>query len=305
MTETQGFSTPVLFMIFNRPDTTAQVFETIRALKPRFLYVAADGPRLDRVGEAERCLEVRKIIEKVDWDCKVQTLFREKNLGCRHAVSSAVSWFFDQVEEGIILEDDCLPDPSFFTYCSELLEKYRFDTRIMHIGGTNYQNGNKRGDGSYYFSRYPHIWGWASWRRAWKHYDVAMGKFPEFSEKNTIKDLWSDPKMQKAWMTNLQAVYDGKIDTWDHQWTFALYAQNGLSILPNVNLISNIGWGPGATHTTDLSNRLSLMRSHDIGPITHPRLIVGETNADRFGFYRFFDPTFLDKVKHRLSRVWK
>ena len=305
MTEKQGFSTPILFMIFNRPDTTAQVFEKIRALRPRFLYVAADGPRADRSGEAERCHETRKIIEAVDWDCQVKTLFRDENLGCRNAVSSAVSWFFDQVEEGIILEDDCLPDPSFFTYCAELLEKYRRDDRIMHIGGTNYQDGNKRGDASYYFSRYPHIWGWASWRRAWKHYDVAMTKFPEFREGNVIQTLWSDQKMQKAWMTNLQATFDGKIDTWDHQWTFSMWMQKGLSILPNVNLISNIGWGPGATHTSDLSSRLSMMSTGSLDQLVHPRAVVFEPNADQYSFYKYFNPTLLEKIKHRLSRVWK
>jgi hypothetical protein len=173
-------NTPVLFLIFNRPNTTEQVFEAIAKAKPRCLFVAADGPRTDKEGEAEKCQAVRDIIKRVDWDCEVKTLFREQNLGCKEAVSSAITWFFEQVEEGIILEDDCLPSDSFFSFCAELLEKYRDDKRIMMISGDNFQDGIQRGDASYYFSSVPWIWGWATWRRAWRLYDREMQTFPSF-----------------------------------------------------------------------------------------------------------------------------
>ena len=167
-------NTPVLFLIFNRPETTEIVFSVIRKAEPPRLYVAADGPRPDYPNDAESCEIVRAIATDVNWDCKVKTLFRDQNLGCKLAASKAIDWFFEQELEGIILEDDCLPDQSFFWFCQELLGKYRDDTRIMHIGGTNFQFGKERTKYSYYFSRYAHVWGWASWRRAWKFYDVEM-----------------------------------------------------------------------------------------------------------------------------------
>ena len=167
---------PILFLIFNRPETTKKVFSAIKEVQPPRLYIAADGPRSEQPDEADHCELARTIATKVDWDCEVKTLFRDQNLGIRIAVSQAIDWFFEQEPEGIILEDDCLPDQSFFWFCKELLEKYRNDTRIMHIGGTNFQFGKNRTNYSYYFSRYAHIWGWASWRRAWEYYDEKLKK---------------------------------------------------------------------------------------------------------------------------------
>ena len=167
---------PVLFLIFNRPETTIQVFSAIKKAQPNRLYIAADGPRPEYPDEVNHCKIARTIATNVDWDCEVKTLFRDQNLGCRLAVSQAIDWFFEQEPEGIILEDDCLPNQSFFWFCKELLEKYRNETRIMHIGGTNFQFGKNRTNYSYYFSRYAHIWGWASWRREWKYYDEKLKK---------------------------------------------------------------------------------------------------------------------------------
>jgi hypothetical protein len=158
-------------MIFRRPDFTSRVFEQIRNVRPARLYIAADGPRSGREGEQQLCIETRAIIEQIDWDCELKTLFREKNLGCKMAISSAIDWFFEQEEEGIILEDDCLPNQSFFRFCDTMLEKYRNDDRIRHISGCNLQHGKKWGTASYYFSNLTHAWGWANWRRVWKDYD--------------------------------------------------------------------------------------------------------------------------------------
>ena len=160
-------STPVLFLIFNRPELTEKVFQKIQDAQPKYLFVAADGPRDNKYGEKDLCEKTRAVVlENITWECEVKTLFRTENLGCRTAVSSAINWFFENVEEGIILEDDTVPDNSFFSYCQALLEKYRNHEQIMMITGDNFQDGIKRGNGSYYFSRYVHIWGWASWRRA-------------------------------------------------------------------------------------------------------------------------------------------
>jgi len=204
--------TPVLFLIFNRPNTTQKVFNAIRQAKPKQLFVAADGPRKGKEGEKEKYEQAREIIEQVDWNCEVRTLFREKNLGCKIAASSAIDWFFENVDEGIILEDDCLPSQSFFRFCQELLEYYRDDTRIMMISGNNFQFGKVRGEGSYYFSKYAHVWGWATWRRAWKHYDVNMKNFEDFLKSNQIINIFKIKQQQKYWMKILQLVYDYKID---------------------------------------------------------------------------------------------
>ena len=272
--------TPVLFMIFNRPDTTQKVFNAIRQAKPRQLFVAADGPREGKEGEKEKSEQTREIIKQVDWDCEVKTLFRDKNLGCKVAVSSAIDWFFENVEEGIILEDDCLPSQSFFWFCQELLEHYRNNTKLMHISGNNFQFGKIRGKGSYYFSKYAYIWGWATWRRAWKDYDVNMKNFPKFKIENQINNVFNIKQQQKYWTKIFQIVFEGKIDTWDYQWAYSCFINNGLCITPNYNLVSNIGFGENSVHTKDSNNILSNMEVKDIKNIIHPNFIILDQEAD-------------------------
>jgi len=175
----QEFNTPILFLVFNRPNTTQRVFNVIRQVKPKQLFVAADGPRRDKGADEEKCEATREIVKQIDWDCEVKTLFREENLGCGKAVSSAITWFFENVEEGIILEDDCLPNLDFFGYCEELLDRYRDNREVMFIGGDNFQKGKKWGDASYYFSAYNHVWGWATWKRTWDIYDFKLDSINE------------------------------------------------------------------------------------------------------------------------------
>ena len=236
-------TTPVAFLIFNRPHFTERVFAAIAAAKPPKLLVVADGPRPDRQGEAEQCDATRHIIERVDWDCQVLTNYSNAHLGCKRRVSSGLDWVFGTVDEAIILEDDCLPHPSFFRFCQELLQRYRDDERIAQIGGVNFQRGRRRTDYSYYFSRYAHIWGWASWRRAWRHYDVALKAWPLIRNGSWLGDMLGNPKEVRYWQDIFQAVFDEKIDTWDYQWLFASWLQNALTVLPSVNLVSNIGFG--------------------------------------------------------------
>lgn len=281
--------TPVLFIIFNRPDTTERVFEEIRKAKPSKLFVAADGPRSDKEGEYEKCQLTRKIIEKVDWDCEVKILFREKNLGCKNAVSSAITWFFENVEEGIIVEDDCLPTQSFFTFCEKLLEKYKYDDRIMHISGEN-PISVEFGDASYYFTKTAHIWGWASWRRAWNLYDVEMKSYPEFVNNKKINEVFDKEPYKKFWLKIFNRVTEGKINTWDYQWMYTLYTHNGLSIIPNKNMISNIGFNTEATHTAEHDTSLANRHAFEIEEIIlHPSTIEQNNEAmdiimkERFG----------------------
>jgi hypothetical protein len=278
--------TPILFLIFNRPDTTQQVFDEIKKAKPSKLYVAADGPRKNMENEEMLCAETKKIIEQVDWECELKTLFRDENLGCKIAVSSAIDWFFDQVEEGIILEDDCLPSSTFFKYCEELLEKYRNDERIMMISGDNFQDGIVRGNGSYYFSKNVHIWGWASWKRAWNKYDVKMKTYPDFKKQNQIINVFSNRLIQAHWILMFDSVFSGKTDTWDYQWAYAVLANGGLSIIPNVNLISNIGFDDRATHTLNAVDRYSKMDIYKIDDISDPLFILQDNAADEYYFFK-------------------
>ena len=274
------FSVPILFIIFNRPDTTKRVFEAIRNIKPTKLYVAADGPRLGKDGEAKLCEEARQTTEAIDWPCEVYRKYSDNNLGCKIGVSGAITWFFDNIEEGIILEDDCLPDLSFFYFCQELLNKYRNIGKVKMISGDNFQFGKKCGDASYYFSNFPHIWGWATWRRAWKEYDIDMKTYPLFKKSNHISQIFKNKKLQKYWMNLFEKLHDDKVDTWDGQLVYSIYDNDGVTILPNVNLISNIGFSENATHTKVLDDILSEIPTGKIETIIHPKEILVNEVAD-------------------------
>lgn len=299
-----ALKTPVLFLVFNRPDTTKLVFEAIREAKPPRLYVASDGHRITKEGEAERVHEVRAIATNVDWDCEIKTLFRDENLGCKYAVSEAVSWFFQHEEQGIILEDDCLPSQSFFWFCEELLEKYKNDLRVWHISGDNFQDGIKRGQGSYYFSKFNHIWGWATWANRWSKYDVEMNSYDTFLSNNLMYDLFELDQDKKYWSSIFEKAFKGEIDTWDYQWTYTVWVNSGLSILPNINLVSNIGFGLNATHTKELESQHSNMSRYDLCfPLTHPIFMVKDLDADKYTANRNFSKAkLLKKVFNKLKR---
>lgn len=291
----------IIFIIFNRPDTTRLVFETIRAARPERLLIVADGPRPDRDGEAERCAQARAIVEEVDWPCLVEHNYSDTNLGCRVRVATGITWAFEQVEEAIILEDDTLPHPSFFRYCVELLDRYRDDERVMVITGDNFQRGIQRGSASYYFSKYNYVWGWATWRRAWRHYDVEMRDWPSFRDSQAFHDLASTERELQYWTDVLDQAYAGEIVTWDYAWTLTCWRMNGLSAMPNVNLVSNIGFRSDATHTTDAESWLNTMSSGDIGELRHPEVVSRNIEADAHMFLTTFVPT--TKPKSRLRQL--
>jgi hypothetical protein len=272
----------VLFVVFNRPDTTSQVFEQIRIAKPRRLYLAADGPRKNFPDDTLSCIQTKEIVQNVDWECEVKTLFREENLGCKNGVSAAVTWFFDQEEEGIILEDDCLPANGFFKFCDTLLEKYRNDTRIRHITGCNLQQGKKWGDGSYYFSNRTHVWGWAGWRRAWKDYDKNLDKYDANEIRDKMQNIYPDPVVVDCWVNIFKELKEGKINSWAYQLDFINFFNNGLIIIPNENLISNIGFRANATNTFDVDSVFANVPLSDIEDILDPLFIVPEKQADLF-----------------------
>ncbi len=257
-------NTAVLFLIFNRLDTTQQVFESIRKAKPPRLYIAADGARALKEGESEKVEAVRDyVMTNIDWECQVMTLFRETNMGCKYAVSSAISWFFSQEEQGIILEDDCLPSQSFFWFCEELLEKYKNDQRIMMVSGTNYLlDVRDEIDGGYLFSRHFSIWGWATWRRAWNTYDVELDFCTdEFIARRDYSYLALNGRLERFYKNCLELIRDKRVDTWDYQWVFNCIYNYGLSIVPPVNLISNLG--VEGAHASGLTEN-NFLKTYDV-----------------------------------------
>lgn len=279
---------PVLLLAYNRADLTRVVFSTIRGVRPRHLFVAADGPRPDRPDDPSKCAAARAETEAVDWPCEVQRRYLRRNLGCGRAVSSAISWFFDQVEEGIIVEDDVLPDASFFPFCAALLQRYRDQPRVMHIGGINLQFGRRRGWASYYASRYSHIWGWATWRRAWRHYDYRLDRLAEFGETRRIDTISPDAREQRFWMDTFGTHRQGLIDNWDAQWLFTVWDRDGIALLPNRNLICNIGVGPEATHTVRMNPRYVRMPTRPLRWLVHPGSLEPNRAADAFTFQTLF-----------------
>jgi len=281
--------TPVAFLVFNRPDTTERVFDEIRKAKPPVLLVVADGSRPGRPDESRQCEAVRAIIEQVDWKCEVLKNYSDVNLGCKRRVSSGLDWVFENVDQAIILEDDCLPHPTFFRFCEELLEKYRDDERVMHISGTNFQSGRERDIYSYYFSNYGSIWGWASWRRAWNLYDLDMKLYPEIKEKKYLLDICGNRHEMKFREEIFDAVFFNGLNTWDYQWTFARLVNSGLSIVPHMNLISNIGFGgKNSTHISSKTDVRSNMPVFAIDfPLLHPPFMIRDKISDD-RFYRKF-----------------
>lgn len=229
----------VLFLIFNRPDTTQAVFEEIRKAKPPRLYVAADGPRDSRDGEVEICRKTRAVVESIDWACDVKTLFRENNLGCRNAVSSAIDWFFDNEEDGIILEDDIVPAPEFFEYCDLMLDRYRDQPKVMMISGFNPLGAGVESS-QCFFSQNPTIWGWATWRTRWKLYDVTMSDWLPCAFIQLMKSKLP-LHLLEYFLDAYQKTKEGLLNTWDYQWTWRIQERDGLVVKPVANLITNIG----------------------------------------------------------------
>lgn len=294
----------VALFIFNRPDTTREVFARIAAARPRRLLIVADGPRASRPDEARLCRETRAVVEQVDWDCDVRTNFADENLGCRARVSSGVDWVFSTVDEAIILEDDCLPDPTFFRYCAELLARYRDDDRIALIGGVNVQPPARARDDSYYYSQYAHIWGWASWRRAWRSYDVTMANWPAMRPTPALERITGTAKSARGWRDRFDAVHAGTIDTWDYQLVFANWSQHRLCITPGRNLVSNIGFRADATHTSSDSELANLPSGPMTFPLRHPPVVVPDFVADRYTQRRFFDsPSVARRARSAARRI--
>lgn len=298
---------PILFLTFNRPDHTRVVFERIRKAKPKKLYISSDGPRANRPQEESTVMEIRNfLIPAIDWPCEVQTRFNSKNEGCKAAISNAISWFFEREEAGIILEDDCLPADSFFRYCEELLIRYKDESSVMMISGDQFLPPGEMGNlqESYYFTTLPHIWGWATWRRAWQAYDFAMGDWPK--NKTMIQRNASLPFFTlRKFSGNFDRVKNGLIDTWDHQWTYSIWKNGGMSICPKSNLVSNIGFGPSATHTKNAESDLNGMPIVELSfPLVHPLRIKNNAVLSRKSL-RWTGSSWISRAKYAMKILLK
>jgi hypothetical protein len=282
-----SFDVPIAFCIFNRPKLTAAVFKEIRRRRPRRLLIVGDGARADRPDDERLVAESREIAAQVDWDCTVETHYSDVNLGCRRRMASGLDWAFSKAERLIILEDDCVPNESFFTFCKELLDRFSDDERVMMISGNNFQPEPVSTD-SYYFSRWAHIWGWASWRRSWRFFDLSISQWPIVRDSGLIGSMVDSRQELEYWKPIFEQVHCGSIDTWDFSWMFNCWLQGGLTVLPQVNLVRNIGFGADATHTSDQNSPLANLSTSKLEFWRHPSHMVRNRPADEYSFHTLF-----------------
>lgn len=294
---------PVALIIFRRPELTARSFAAVRAARPARLFVIADGPRPGVAGEAERCAAARAITEQVDWPCAVTRIYAETNMGLRRRVESGLDAVFAAAERAIVLEDDCVPEPSFFRFCAELLARYADDERVMAISGDNYQVGRPPGPFSYSFSRYPHCWGWATWRRAWARYDGPMADWPALRDGPWLARLLGSGRAVRYWRRTFDAVYAGRVDSWAYRWTYSCWRHGGLTALPAHNLVRNIGFGEGATHTAVATPFADLATKPLDFPLRHPPAVAADARADARTQRTLFDPDLPTRLVRRLRRL--
>jgi hypothetical protein len=274
--------TPVVLVVFKRPDTTRKVFEAISKARPARLLVIGDAPREGRPEEVEACNEVREIVARVDWPCEVSSNFSKNNLGCKGRILSGLDWAFSLVEEAIILEDDCLPDPSFFPFCQEMLERYRGDARVASITGTCFGERFLKTKESYYFSQLGGIWGWATWRSEWQRYDRHLADWPTLKSDKMLAEIFDNPKVVAFWTDIFDAMHDNKgPNVWSYQWFYTRLKNNSLNIVPSVNLVTNIGFGADATHTNHADSRLVLPARTMNFPLRHPSSFIPLRSVDR------------------------
>ena len=274
---------PVLLLGFNRPDKLSRAMEPLRQVRPEQVFIAVDGPRADRPGEADKCRETQLAAEAmIDWPCKIHRLYRSSNLGCRQAVAGAIDWAFQQVEELIIIEDDCVLDPSFFAFCEVLLDRHRHDEHIFNIAAVNFQQGHRRGDGDYFASKYPHCWGWATWKRCWRQYTHELDGLEAALENQATE------RERNYWRLIHDKCVKGKVDSWAYRWTFRCWQHGGVTLLPNVNLVHNIGFDDEATHTSQAPGTTRQVES--LASFREPSSLVADREADQFTFDHVFCP---------------
>lgn len=312
MSISEPLETPVVLIIFNRPGHTQRVFDVIESARPKKLYVVSDGPRQSVSSDRGLVDECRDIVSRVNWPCEVKTDFAQSNLGCRDRVVSGLDWVFSEVNEAIILEDDCLPSRDFFPFMSEMLQKYRNDDRIGSVSGSNSLSTTNSHLGSYLFSGFPEIWGWGTWSRVWEKYDSSISSWPEFRKSDLLKKTLRTKEGVRFWRSVLDDVHAGEIDTWDYQLSFLHWVENWLTVLPTSNLVSNIGFGADATHTLSSNSPFANAEVYPLEfPLTHPQSVERHKEHDNqkelLKFTKPISSVLLNSVFNKLPnglKIW-
>lgn len=306
------FDIPVVIIIFNRVETTNKLLQILSQLKPKKLYVIADGPRGTVAGEVEKCNEVRALIDTLDWECEVKKRFSTENLGCGLNPAQGISWVFEEEKFAIILEDDCLPDASFFPFCDELLHKYKDNDKVMMISGNNHLLIQRDTSESYFFSKNTQTHGWATWKRAWGKYDYMMSDWPIVKAKLNLGNYLNDATYGKNWERSLDHAYNElksktKTSFWDYQWTYTCWKNNALNIIPNVNLVTNTGYGDDSTHTSDEYHPLANLRVDEmVFPLVHPKIFAQDLEADKILSKTVYgNRTIVERIIRKLKRIIK
>ena len=298
------FETSVVFILFNRPETTQRVFDVIASVRPSQLLLIADGPRPGNPRDEQRCREARAVTERIDWPCQVHRNFSDVNLGSGARIISGLNWAFSLVEEAIILEDDCLPHPSFFPFCQELLARYRDDARVCMISGDNFVEKHFAGECSYFFSRMTHIWGWATWRRAWSRLDLRLTRWPEIREANLLAEIFDDPRVVAYWTEIFDVVHRNMgFDGWDYRLTYTTLVSNMLSVAPRVNMVANVGFGPEATRTKVAVAKWMLPAQEMSFPLKHPPAVVPMRSLDLPDQLLYLPPRLPLRALRKLRRI--
>jgi hypothetical protein len=300
---------PVLLTVFNRPHETRQVLARLKEVRPQKIFIAADGPREERAEDQHLCEEVRGLIsQEITWPAAVVSDFAPRNLGLRRRMASAVSWALEHEDRVIVLEDDCLPAPSFFRFCTELLEHYSTDHRVGVVTGDNFQSEGFDRVASYYFSRYPHCWGWATWRRSWEFYDDEMFDWPAVRDTGWLKTLFPHPLEELYWRKIFDETYSNNIPSWAYRWTYSCWRHDLLTATPARNLVTNIGTGVAASNTRDPEEGKHGLKAHAIAfPLVHPAVISRDPTADdrvqQLAFGRAKDSSLGGQVARLLSKI--
>jgi hypothetical protein len=300
-----SFKIPILFQIFNRIDTSLKVFQEIKKIKPQNLYIVQDGARKDKLSEEDDCLYVRsKILEQVDWECNLKTYFRTENMGPGAGTADALKWFFNQVEYGIVLEHDCLPHPDFFEYCAALLKKYKNEDKVKLINGSNFQNGKTFGKESYYFGVSAQIWGWAAWKRTLVNYEYNIDKYDQETVYQDIRSTFKTHLERKYWQGIYHLTKNRIVDTWDYQLLFTIWHQKGLIAIPNINLVSNIGFGSQSVHCSDENSFLAYAKTFPILPLKYVCKIKRNYISDKNYLHNYLisNPNIASSLKARILR---
>lgn len=296
-------SVPVVLIVFRRPDTTRRVLDAIRRARPRQLFVIADGPHEKHPTDAEQCQATRDVVAEVDWDCDVRRNYADENMGCQQRVATGLDWVFDQVDRAIILEDDCVPDPSFFSFCAKMLDRYESETHVMTVSGNNFQP-ERRTKYSYYFSRYMHCWGWATWQRAWRQFDISTDEWSTVRDEDWLSEIFESSSAASYWRDTLDRVFKGEVDSWAYVWQYNIWMRGGLNVLPEVNLVRNIGFDDGALHTKQGTSPAAHASSIE-QPIRHPPVIVRHRTADQYTQKHYFQRSLryrlTDKIKSLIN----